>query len=204
VGPFKPGIDTFVAGQHIAMYALEFAPYHFSKAPLMRTLKILATASLGLAVLSFVPHAHAACATSPGVVRLSNAQISNLLAGKLVCGRPGASYPGTGGQGSPDRWQEEHLGGPNGGDLWDYKLGPGHPIDPRKKVGTWSPIGTTADVPGVIHRYDPPGATNTFNWTVWGPEANTPGSSVYSFCLGAAEHVRAYVVAIGGACGAFP
>jgi len=36
---------------------------------------------------------------------------------------------------SGERWQEWH--GP-AGNLWDYKLGPGHPVDPTKIVGTWS------------------------------------------------------------------
>jgi hypothetical protein len=51
-----------------------------------------------------------------------------LLAGKMICAKDGT-----------DRWQEEHLAGAgDGGDLWDYKLGDGHPVDPRAKVGTWN------------------------------------------------------------------
>lgn len=34
-----------------------------------------------------------------------------------------------------DRWQEYHA---PGGDLIDYKQGPKHPVDPSKKIGTWT------------------------------------------------------------------
>ncbi len=36
---------------------------------------------------------------------------------------------------APDRWQEYHA---PGGALFDWKRGPGHPVDPREQVGTWS------------------------------------------------------------------
>lgn len=60
-------------------------------------------------------------------------QVGNLrsfLAGQTVCA-----------QRNGDRWQEFHQGyGQNDGSgaLIDYKLGPGHKVDPSKVVGTWS------------------------------------------------------------------
>jgi hypothetical protein len=49
------------------------------------------------------------------------------IAGTTVCVARGA-----------ERWQEYHAAG---GDLIDYKRGPNHPVDPTKKVGTWSITG---------------------------------------------------------------
>lgn len=39
-----------------------------------------------------------------------------------------------------DRWQSQHH---PGGDLWDYKRGPGDPMDPSKKVGNWKTQGNS-------------------------------------------------------------
>lgn len=160
----------------------------------MKLFNLLAATSAGMAVLAMPAQAQSACSASPGVVQLSNAQISTLLLGKMVCGVAGASYPGS----ASDRFQEEHLAN---GDLFDYKLGPGHPVDPREKVGTWALGGAQVDVPVVIHRYSP---SIAFTWTVFGPAVNVPGTSVYSFCSGNAQHVRAHVVAIGSGCAAYP
>jgi hypothetical protein len=59
--------------------------------------------------------------------------LGTLLSGKTVCAALGT-----------DRWQEYHM---PGGDLWDYKRGPGNAVDPSKKVGNWSvtsvPIGNS-------------------------------------------------------------
>lgn len=143
-----------------------------------------------LAALSLPALAQTACAAS---ARLSNAQIRDLLLGKTLCGAPGPGYPGA----AADRWQEEHLAN---GDLFDYKLGPGHPVDPREKVGTWSVGQGTFGAQGVTHSY---GAT-AFVWAVFGPVPNVPGVSVYSFCNGTAEHVRATIIATGSGCATFP
>jgi hypothetical protein len=113
--------------------------------------------------------------------------LTTLLTGSLVCGRPGASYPG--GAGSSDRWQEQHR---TGGALFDFKRGVGHPIDPEKLMGTYAftGSGTTSEV---THTY---GAL-TYNWRVF------QNGTVYSFCTaGGAEHVRAYITAGGGVSGA--
>ena len=133
----------------------------------------------------------AQCASAP----LNQNEIRNLVSGKTVCGRPGPGYPG--GATSPDRWQEEHQGA-NNGPLVDYKLGDGHPIDPRKQVGTWDTVGGSPA--RIQHAYT---GGPTFQWTV---HNNT---THYSFCTAqnGAEHVRATVKAgtnVGCTAGDFP
>lgn len=130
---------------------------------------------------------------------LSKAQMDALLTGNTVCGRPGAHYPG--GVGSSDRWQEEHV---SGGQLWDYKLGPGHAVDPRKQVGTW--ITSASAVRGgaetISHIYGP---TVAFTWVMYGPASNAnPGSTTYQFCLGSAQHVVAHIRIGSVSCPSYP
>jgi len=103
------------------------------------------------------------------------------LQGTTVCGRPGANYPGPGGVGSPDRWQEQHLAG---GQLWDYKKGPGDAVDPSKQMGTWSVANDTSASATITHSYT---GGPSFTYTVF----NTGG--VLSFCVGPSEYVRARV-----------
>lgn len=52
--------------------------------------------------------------------------LGNLVAGRTMC----AARAG-------ERWQEFHQG-VGGGALVDWKLGPGHAVDPTETVGTWS------------------------------------------------------------------
>jgi hypothetical protein len=59
-----------------------------------------------------------------------------------------------------ERWHEQHRGGPNGGDLWDCKRGPGHPVDPTEKVGTLS--ATNGANSSLTHTY----GSNTLSWLV--------------------------------------
>ena len=159
----------------------------------MKYLPVLIAGAAVLFASALPAYAQTSCAVSTGVVQLNNAQITSLFTGQTVCGVPGPGYPGSPG----DRWQEEHLAN---GDLFDYKRGPGHPVDPREKVGTWSVAQGLAGARGVSHRY----AAIQFTWTVFGPATNVPGTSVYSFCNGTAEHVRATVIATGSGCAAFP
>jgi len=127
------------------------------------------------------------------------ADAATLLSNSLVCGRPGVSYPpAQGGPTSADRWQEEHLTGlPN--PLWDYKLGPGDAVDPRKLMGQWSARGSL-----VNHTYDTFSPTYSVNWTMY-PITVSGYTNTYSFCIGTAEHVRAILVkpipATGGCAG---
>lgn len=127
---------------------------------------------------------------------LTAEDIRTQFSGKLVCGVPGASYGGS----SSDRWQEEHLplGPATGGtyasvNLWDYKLGPGHAVDPRKRMGTWTIVPPPArNTPANIqHNY---GGGAIYNWVVY------VNAGTYSFCSVAGEQVRATVVS-PAACG---
>ncbi len=164
----------------------------------MKFLCIPLVALLGAAVSP----AMAQCTGTP----LSSGQITGLVLSNLVCGRavkPG--YPGS----ASDRFQEEHIGTSVGGAIWDFKMGSGHPVDPRKLMGQWSTGSNSfnnATVGTITHNY---GAIS-FTWLVFGPTSNTPGASTYSFCTAGAspvEHVRAFVVPInaGSGCGgAYP
>lgn len=175
------------------LWSKQNPPQPFSKVQLMNVSHVLMSTTAVLAALSLPAHAQTACAASGAVVKLSNAQITALVSGKTVCGLPGANYPGS----PSDRFQEEHLAN---GDLFDFKLGPGHPVDPREKVGTWS-VGQGLIAPqGIVHSY----SSIAFSWSVFGPATNVPGTSVYSFCSGTAEHVRAHVIPTGSGCATFP
>lgn len=100
-------------------------------------------------------------------------QLQTVLPGQTVCATRGS-----------DRWQEEHrtvTGGELfGGELWDYKMGPGHTIDPSTKLGDWS-IGGSANRQ-ITYTYDafvpptepPPSYTFEVHETV------TEG--IYNFC----------------------
>jgi hypothetical protein len=114
-----------------------------------------------------------------GVTRLTSAQIvtafnGNTATGKLVC----AERPGTvaGAAGNINRWAEEH---PSSGRLFEFAKGPGHPIDPRKDVGTWE---TTND-DRIKYTYGDPGGPYT--WSVWFQPPGLGTSDTYHFCDGA-------------------
>jgi hypothetical protein len=160
----------------------------------MRPLQLIA---LLMSSAAAAPVLAQGCSGTP----LDRAQLTTIFGGgnKLVCGRavkPG--YPGN----ASDLWQEEHLGGPANGDLWDYKLGPGHAVDPRKKVGVW--FISRGATPLLVHEYS---STVQFEWLVFGPTSNTPGTSVYSFCTNTSapvEQARAFVRNTGSACSSYP
>lgn len=111
--------------------------------------------------------------------------LSSLLSGSLVCGRPAAGYTGN----AADRWQEQHRAG---GQLWDYKLGPGHAVDPEKQMGTYGFTGT-GTASRITHTY----GSTAYSWGVFLQAA----PNIYSFCNGTSEVVRARVVASGGVSG---
>jgi len=100
--------------------------------------------------------AMAACSGTP----LSVSQLTTLLTGKTVCGSAGT-----------DQWQEEHKAS---GELWDYKKGPGDPVDPEEKVGTWSVQSGGIASGKINYQYD--GGTG-FSYTVY-----DNGNGTYSFC----------------------
>jgi hypothetical protein len=102
-----------------------------------------------------IGNAAAGCTGSP----IAGSNLSALLNGKLVCGRPAGGYTGS----ANDRWQEEHITGTTkSGDLYDYKKGPSDKVDPRVKVGTWSTSGNV--VTYTYNRYTP---TQSFNYIVF-------------------------------------
>lgn len=64
--------------------------------------------------------------TCSGQQRLTGNALSTKLSGNTVCvAKSGGGWEA----------QEQHQ---TNGDLVDYKRGPGHAVDPTKKVGTWS------------------------------------------------------------------
>lgn len=103
--------------------------------------------------------AMAACG-GPGWTAQTALQLTALLNGNTVCGSAGT-----------DRWQEEHM---VGGELRDFKKGPGDPVDPEEKVGAWDVSSEGAHVALVNYHYD--GGSN-FSFTVYGN-----GLGAYSFC----------------------
>lgn len=124
-------------------------------------------------------------AVAPTVVTVDGTGGTNalltLLNNSMVCGiRISGGNPS-------DTWQEHHG---SGGALTDYKLGPGHPRDPSKPVGSWSVSGTgTGTV--VTHTYTPGG---TFSWTVHDNRVPSGvGNGPYAFCNGGVEVVRANI-----------
>ena len=139
-------------------------------------------AALALAGIS--GQAGADCST--GLILNASYLRDTVLGNHTVCGVPGPAYTGS----PDDRWQEEHH---PGGALWDYKLGPGNPVDPRELVGQWAVIGfgfTTAV------RYDYLDGSS-FTYRVY---ENPPNSGQLSFCTGAGEVVTATTTGIGGGC----
>ena len=149
--------------------------------------------AVGLAAVATSALSQAVCTGTP----LTKLQIDAIVTSNTVCGRPGAGYPG--GAGSSDRWQEEHKAG---GQLWDYKLGPGHAVDRSKQVGTWSTVQPSpTDLSTISHAYS---ATVVFTWLMYGPANNVPGQSTYSFCSSGAEHVRAFVRLGAVSCPSYP
>lgn len=88
--------------------------------------------------------------------RVTGAALDTLVSGKTVC----ASFGG-------ERWQEFHQGT---GSLIDYKLGPGHAVDPSTSVGSWSRSGNT-----LVYNY---GSGGLFSYEVC---TATPGGP-YAFC----------------------
>lgn len=103
---------------------------------------------LGLLLLGVVGHATAQVACPAGSTRVM--AVGPLVAGNTLCAVRGS-----------DRWQEQHRGSGSNGELWDYKLGPGNPVDPTKVVGTWS--ATNGANSSLTHTYT---GGSSFSWLV--------------------------------------
>lgn len=108
--------------------------------------------------------------------QLNQSQLQITLSNNTVCAVRGS-----------DSWQELHQ---SGGALIDYKLGPGHPVDPSEQVGSWSIAGTGANAT-VVYNY---GSGGTYTYKVY-----QNGGNNYSFCVGATE-LLATVKTGGGTC----
>lgn len=124
---------------------------------------LIATSMVLLAGIS--GEAMAACA-SPATMVTGN-PLTNLVSGNTVCAMNGN-----------EKWQEQHLGN---GTLWDYKKGANDPVDPTKKVGTWS---LSANLSGPVNQI-------TYSYT-GGPSYTYNiyrNGNVYSFCTNGAEIV---------------
>ena len=162
-------------------------------------MKFAAILLLAGGLLGSIPAQAQSCSAG---TRLNRTQLDALLTATttvLVCGRPDTGYTGD----AADRWQEEHNNGGASGAataLFDFKLGGGI-VDPRVQVGTWLNSGTGANAT-VTHTY----GSNSYTWSVHGPNTNTPGTSVYFFCTGASPVVKAFVRpnVTTGCAGSFP
>jgi hypothetical protein len=154
---------------------------------IMKTIGLRLIVPLGAVLLPALSQAD--CATN---TTLNVNQLTNLLAGNTVCGRPDPNYPGS----ASDRWQEQHRGSGPAGQLWDYKLGSSSKVDPTSQVGSWS-IQGSGNNGTVTHAYT---GGLSFTWTVHGPNSNSAGS-VYYFCSGGSEFAHAYVITGQASCG---
>lgn len=117
--------------------------------------------------------AMAACTGTP----LTQTQLSQQLTGNTVCATR-----------SSESWQELHQ---TGGALVDFKLGPGHPVDPSETVGSWS-IGGSTQVASVTYNYGSGGGTYTYR-------VYPNGGNNFSFCVGSTDLPTTIKVG-GGAC----
>lgn len=61
--------------------------------------------------------------------RVTGTDLTDLVSGNTVCASRGAEV-----------WQEQHR---TGGELWDYKRGPGHPSTPANRSATGASPGTS-------------------------------------------------------------
>ena len=137
----------------------------------------------GLVWIGLSGAAIAAC--GPPANKVTGTGINTLLNGSLVCGRPGANYPGD----PNDRWQEQHasIGAGNGSaNFSDYKKGPADPVDPTVVMGTWS-RDPSNNVTYSYTRFTP-------NFTVSYDGIFLISGNTYSFCEGALERARANVI----------
>lgn len=138
-------------------------------------------ASITVALAGFSVQATAGCSTGrvlePGTLR-------TLLQGNTVC-VPVVTV-------ATMDWQELHQAG---GDLVDYKRGPGHPVDPSEKVGTWritGDVGSSGDGAYVTHAYT---GGSSYTYKVY-----NNGDGTYSFCGGNPADIKARIKTGGGAC----
>lgn len=104
-------------------------------------------------------------------IYLTGPQMKTLLAGNTVCS------PANCVKGNNCQWQEQHRGGPDGGELWDYKLG-ADPVDPTAKVGgTDATAGSSAGgASRIVDNYGPAGV---YSWRIKQEMGGIPGSYIF-------------------------
>lgn len=135
-------------------------------------------------VFAFVAEGAVAACAAPGASQVKNIDLDTLLSGNTVCATRGG-----------ESWQEEHH---SSGQLWDYKLGDGHPVDPRKQLGSWTITGNGSGANTAVQYSYSDGGTYTYE--VW---LNTDGS--YSFCDAGTVNLDATVrPGINTGCGVTP
>ena len=148
-----------------------------------------------------VGQASAAC-TDPQVTDSTVPNLQTVLEGHTVCTTRTVTV-GTGTR--TDKYQEEHHSGDvvNGAPLWDYKLGDGDPMDPRKQVGTWAIVGTG---PGTQVEYSygagtplPGDPAGPYRFSV---HHAAGGGTAYTFCgeSNTSEVLNATVIPSGSGC----
>jgi hypothetical protein len=59
-----------------------------------------------------------------------------------------------------ENWKEIHCGSGTTGNLEKVALGPGHPVDPQRKVGTWT-------ITGGAMQYAYDGGGGTYTWRIY-------------------------------------
>lgn len=127
----------------------------------------------GIACLGFSGIATAQPCSCSGADQLKGADVTNALQGNTVCVPNGSGW----------EWQEQHR---TGGQLWDYKRGPGHPVDPSEQVGTWAVSGTGANTV-VTHTY----GSQSFPYKV----CRVGASTSYGFCPSSGTTIMATIKA---------
>jgi hypothetical protein len=106
--------------------------------------------------------AWAACGVDSGNPAYIQQSPAAVLVGSTAC------YPSAG----PNWTNQEYL---SGGNVIDYKKGPGDPVDPTSQVGTYVINGDDT----ITYQY---GGSDNYTYSVWGPTAS--GGNIYDFCTG--------------------
>ena len=85
--------------------------------------------TLALVAATGLVAGHASAQGCPGgTTRITGPALQALISNNTMCAASSTNS---------DTWQEYHQGLASG-DLIDWKQGPGHPVDPTAKVGTWT------------------------------------------------------------------
>ena len=129
------------------------------------------------------------CNGGSGTQLTTVAAVQAVLANKMVCAAVGV-----------EQWQEWHNG-VTSGPVVDYKMGPGHPVDPPSAVGTYQVVDLAAS-PRISRAQRAAGAAVAYTY---GAKTYTYGvcqtGATYAFCgaaFGGRDIMGARVSATGG------